>query len=746
MAVRDTHALTSGSMKSSINAGDAWGGLAAMFVALPSSIAFGIAVYTTLGADQTGRGALAGLLGAAALGIIASFFARNGAMISAPCAPAAAVLSALIVGLTAKASFGITPDSIPALIILTVFIAACLQLCFGFMGWGSVIKFIPFPVVSGYMSGVGILIALSQLPKLLGLARGIPLVEGLLHPAQWGLNALLIGSVTIAVTIYAPRLVKKVPSTILGLASGIGTYFLLAIYSPHLLDPANNSLIVGPISTDSSILDSLTRSVGILGRISFSSLAVILIPAITLSILLSIDTLKTCVVLDTITISRHNSDRVLKGVGLGNLCASLVGGIPGGGTMGPTLVNSISGGRSPRSGVLEGVLVLLVFFLLKPLIAWVPISALAGILLVIAIRMFDWDMFKLLKLPASRLDFCVILGVIVLAVTFDLIAATGAGVGFAILLFIRDQVKGSIIYHKQYLGQISSKTHRNQAERAALAAQGNEAVFCELQGNLFFGTADQMFVQLEKDLRSRKFILFDMRRVQSVDYTAMHLLKQMQLLLSRRDGTLLYCSLSSNLCKDHIFERYLQQIGISDPESGAGIFETRDSALEWLEERILREAGIKHAADEPPLELSQFDLFASLDPDSVEALAGSLRKVTIPGGQTIFRRGDSGDELFLVRKGSVKLLLPLESGAVHHLANIGRSNFFGELAFLDKGLRSAEAETKEPTDLYILSRAEFDRVFESNPGFALQVVSRLALVISERLRQADTELLVSKER
>jgi hypothetical protein len=98
------------------------------------------------------------------------------------------------------------------------------------------------------------------------------------------------------------------------------------------------------------------------------------------------------------------------------------------------------------------------------------------------------------------------------------------------------------------------------------------------------------------------------------------------------------------------------------------------------------------------------------------------------------------------RKGSVKLLLPLESGAVHHLANIGRSNFFGELAFLDQGLRSAEAQTKELTELFVLSRTDLDRLFESNPDFALQLMNRLALVISERLRQADTELLISKER
>ncbi len=726
--------------------GDFWGGLASMFVALPSSIAFGIAVYTTLDPGFAGQGAMAGILGAGALGIVASMIGRNGGLISAPCAPAAAVLTALIIGLLSNGAFAARGTDIPLLITLTIFFAALFQLFYGLIGWGRLIKFIPYPVVSGYMSGVGILIALGQLPKLLGLPSGTNLQDGFMHPEIWRIPGLSVGIVTIIVTLISPRFTTRIPATILGLLAGIATYFSLSTIYPELLLVQGNSLIIGPIETSGSFFSTISGHFYGLIHIDLISITAVLVPALTLSVLLSIDTLKTCVVLDTISISRHNSDRVLKGVGIGNLVVSFLGGIPGAGTMGPSLVNSASGGRTPRSGVYEGIFVLLVFLLLRPLIAWVPIGALAGILMVIAWRMFDRSMFHLLKLPTGRLDFVVIAGVVFLAVAFDLIVATGVGVGLAILLFIRDQVKVSIIYRKQYLNQVSSKTRRVASERAIIERDGEQGVLCELQGNLFFGTADQLFAQLEPDLRTKRFILFDLRRVQSIDYTAMHFIKQMQTLLTRRNGSLLFCSLSSALLSKNIFEHSLKDAGILDSNSDSILFGTLDDALEWIENRLLETAGVTSEPDESPVLLDEFNIFRGQDETILEELAKTIQERFYKKGDTIFAKGELGDEIFFVRRGSVRIVLPFESGAVHHLVNIGRADFFGELAFLDQGKRSANAEAKEDCELYVLSRQSFEAVVAKREKFGREVLKRLALTIAEHLRQADAELQLSKER
>lgn len=727
--------------------GDLWGGLAAMLVALPSSIAFGIQVYTILGPECAGQGAMAGLAGAAALGIVAPLCGRNGALISAPCAPSAAVLSAMIVGLLAEGSGKrLDPGAIMSLVALTALLSAALQVFYGAIGGGKLIKFIPYPVVSGYLSSVGALIALGQLPKLFGLPKGTHLLRGLTSPELWKWQGLVVGIVTIVVMATAPSITKKVPAAILGLFGGIASYFALSAFCPALLTLQANPLVIGPIQASGSFLGAVTGRARSLLELEPATLGLVLVPAVTLSALLSIDTLKTCVGLDALTRGRHNSNRELIGQGIGNLASFLAGGMPGAGAMGPTLVNVSSGGRTPRSGVMEGCFVILSLLFLSKLIAWIPIGALAGILLVIAWRMFDRHMFRLLRYPAGRLDFSVIAGVIMAALSIDLIAASGVGVGLAILLFIRDQIRGSVIRGKRYLNQVSSKNRRQAAEREILEKCGDQAVFCELQGNLFFGTTDQLFTQLEPDLRARRYLLLDMRRVQSIDFTAAHLFEQMHAQLAERGGKLLFSGMPSGVIEGRDFERYLAQMGLIREDDGVMICETRDSALEWMEERLLESAGVTRGGEERLLELKDFRLFSQFSEQYLAGLAACVREMSLQPGEKAFSQGDQGDELFLVARGSVRVMLPLEGGKRHHIATIGQGGFFGELAFLDLGVRSADVEAKVPTDLYILSRSRFNEQIRSDAAIGAHVFARLALAIAERLRHTDAELQVLEER
>ncbi len=726
--------------------GDLWGGLAAMLVALPSSIAFGVLIYSALGPEYAGRGAMAGILGAAALGLVAPLVGRTGGLVSAPCAPSAAVLAALVAGLAAgTAGPPLDPQAILPLLAATALLSALLQIAYGAAGGGRLIKFIPYPVVSGYLSGVGALIALGQFPKLLGLAREVPLAGGLLSPGAWRWEGIIVGGVTIAVMAGAARLTKRVPAAILGLAAGMGAYFALAVFHPALMRLEGNPLLIGPLETSGGLLEAVTAHLRAVAAADLASVRMVVIPALTLSVLLSIDTLKTCVVLDALTRRRHNSNRELVGQGLGNLASFAAGGVPGAGTMGPTLINVASGGRSPRAGVLEGLFVLLALLALGRLIAWVPIAALAGIMLVIAFRMVDWGVARLLRHPAGRLDFAVIAGVVLAAVTTDLITASGVGVAFAILLFIRDQVRGSVLRRKLTLAQTSSKTRRLPAEREVLRRRGAEAVFCELQGNLFFGTTDQLHTQLEPDLERARFILLDLRRVQSVDYTAAHLFDQLQSRLEERGGRLLFSGMPSALLDRRDFRAYLAQVGVVG-KGGVIVSPTLDGALEWMEERLLEGAGAAQRDEERPLEAREFDLFRGFDADALKALKSCLEERAVEEGGAVFTAGAPGDELYLVRRGGVRLLLPLEGDQRHHLATVGRGDFFGDLAFLDRGRRSADAVAKAPTDLYVLSRARFDALAQTEVPAALKMYARLALTLAQRLREADAALRELEER
>jgi len=526
-------------------ADDLWGGLAAMLVALPSAIAFGVTIFAPLGPGYAAQGALAGILGTTAIGLVAPLFGGTNRLISAPCAPAAAVLAAFAIDMSAD---GVAPGTVLLLLAIVALICALLQLGFGLIGLGRLIKYMPYPVVSGYLSGVGLVIVASQIPKLLGVVEETGIAAALAAPSTWVWQGIVVGTVTIAVMLAAPRVTNLVPAAILALAAGVATYFAIAFFEPDLRVLTGNALVVGPFGGDtSSFTEMLKARWSQAADIGRDDLKRVVMPALTLSVLLSIDTLKTCVVLDALTRSRHDSNRELVGQGLANLASTVVGGVPGAGQMGATLVNLSSGGRTRWSGVIEGLLSLLALLVLGGLVAWVPIATLAGILIVIGFRMVDWRSLHLVRSRSTVLDFAVIVAVIVVAKTVSLIAASGVGVALAILLFVREQIGGSVVRHSTHGDRLYSRQIRSEKAMAMLTEHGAHTAIFELQGSLFFGTTDQLYTALEPALKNSRFIILDLRRVQSVDVTAAHMLERIEDTLTERGALLLFSALPRRL-------------------------------------------------------------------------------------------------------------------------------------------------------------------------------------------------------
>lgn len=722
-------------------AGDIWGGLAAMLVALPSSIAYGVAVYGLLGGDYVAHGVRAGLLGAIALGIVTAIVGGAPKLISAPCAPAAAVLAALVGQMMGATPEAIAPGRILALLTLVALMSAVLQLGYGFAGGGRLIKFIPYPVVSGYLSAVGAIIFIGQLPKFLGLAHGVPLGAGLLAPSGWQLSALIVGTATIAGVLLAPRLTRTVPAPIIGLATGVAAYFALGLRQPELLSLAHNPLVIGPVGGGMALFSGLGEPWQALTGMKPGDLGALIVPALTLSVLLSVDTLKTGVVVDALTQGRHDSNRTLLAQGAGNVAAVFVGGMAGSGTMGPTLVNVESGGHSRRSGMIEGGLMLATALVLGRAIAWVPIAALAGILLVVGVRMIDWGSLQLLRQRETVLDFAVIATVVVVALTTNLIAASGAGVALAIILFLREQVHGSVIRRRVSGGHISSTQHRLPEEQAVLEQHEDELLVCELQGSLFFGTTDQLLTELEQPLRTCRFLILDLRRVQSVDFTAAHLLERFEKDLAKRDGWLLFSRVPAHLPNGRNLHDYFAKLGVVGAQRRVKLCASLDDALIWTEDRTLADHFPAGAGANAPLPLGEFDLLREFVTDQTMApFAPCVTERSYAAGDVIFKAGDPGQELFLVRRGVVRVRLPLKDGGYHNLASFGRGNFFGEMAFLTREIRSAEAVATAPTDLYVIERPRFDETSRAYPLAGVKMFARLARALALRLRHTDIEL------
>jgi len=292
-----------------------------------------------------------------------------------------------------------------------------------------------------------------------------------------------------------------------------------------------------------------------------------------------------------------------------------------------------------------------------------------------------------------------------------------------------------------------SKTHRLQEELALLKNHGEQGGLYELQGNLFFGTTDQLFTELEPDLKVRKWILLDMRRVQSMDYTAAHLFEQMHTRLKERGGELLFCGMPSALPSRQDINKYLASLGlVGDRNGGIRVFEMRDEALEWIEDRILEGAGWVPPDRAPPLSLGQIELAREMEPAVIGELMTCIRPRSVRAGERIFSAGDEGDEIYLVRSGKVRIVLPLAGGKRHHLATFSRGNFFGEMSFLDRGRRSADAEAKTDCELFVLSRKEFDAKSRADPVLGVITFARVARDLSVRLREMDREFRSLEER
>ena len=721
--------------------GDFWGGLAAMLVALPSAIAFGVIVFSPLGGSYAAQGALAGILGATVLGIIAPAFGATNRLISAPSAPAAAVLSAFVIELARE---DYSADSILFLLVLVALLCGMLQIGFGAVRLGLLIKYMPYPVVSGYLSGVGLVIIVSQIPKFLGAPKALSFWGALLEPSAWNHKAVIVGAVTVSVMILAPRVTRAVPAAILALAAGVLAYFALGLADHSLLVLAGNRLVVGPLSASGGFLAAFVGRFRAVRSVSAGELRRLLDPALTLAVLLSIDTLKTGVVLDALTRSRHNSNHELIGQGLGNIGAALAGGIPGSGQMGATLINMTSGGQTRLSGLFEGVLALLAFLLLGRVIAWVPIAALAGILIVVGFRMFDRHSLELLRSRSTILDFLVIVTVVVVAETVSLIAASAAGIGLAILLFIREQVGGSVVRRKSYGNQMFSRRARLPQEMAVLERCGNRTVIFELQGSLFFGTADQLLAAVEPELTQRTYVVLDMRRVLDVDVTAAHVLRQMEDTLAERNGYLIFCHFALHVPSGRDMEDYFKQLGVVRPEQPARIFETRDEALEWVEERILEEEHVSARA-ETLLDLREMSVLAGRKEETYAALEACMEKRSYKEGEKIFSQGDLGSELFLIRRGLVRILMPVAGKLQYHVATFGRGDFFGEIAFLRSGPRSANAAAFTDVDVFILSRQRFDSVAGEHKMLAIQLLEGISTSLAVRLHRTDRELRILQE-
>ena len=496
--------------------GDLFGGLTAGIVALPLALAFGIQAFGGIDSpDAASIGALAGLVGATMLGMFAAIFGGTPSQISGPTGPMTVVSAALVSSAWAASSGSLSA----VLISMTMAALFCgfFQILFGVIKLGKYVRYIPYPVLSGFMSGIGVIIILQQLYPLVGLKGSgsmIQLLAGFPTAVATGftLAALLLGVGTILIVTLLPLLTKKVPATLVAL-------IVMTVVSLFL--PKGSVSIIGDIPAGLPKPFFLNDNVTLAGLDWLFILKAAIIPGLTLAGLGSIDTLLTSVVADNITKTKHNSNRELIGQGIGNAVAGLFCGLPGAGATMRTVVNVRSGGRTRLSGVVHALLLLAVMLGLGSLVKYVPLSVLAGILITVGWGIIDFKGFRdLFKIP--RADAVVLIVVFLVTVFVDLLTAVGIGMVIACVLFMKrasDLVEGG--YSSQEMTNFDKESPWN--DEGGMPDTAKHSIYIQrLNGPIFFGTINK-FKQVMTDVPvDAKIVIIRMRLVSFMDQSGLY--------------------------------------------------------------------------------------------------------------------------------------------------------------------------------------------------------------------------------
>jgi SulP family sulfate permease len=391
--------------------GDILGGMTAAVIALPMALAFGVA---------SGAGAEAGLYGAILVGLFAALFGGSPTLISEPTGPMTVVFTAVIAKLIAT-----NPENGMAMAFTVVVLAGMFQIMFGLLHLGKYVTLMPYSVVSGFMSGIGVILIILQIGPLLGQASppgGVIAVLENLGQLTSGIKApeILLGVITLAILFFTPARISRILPTPL-LALVIGTLFSVIFLS------VDDIRRIGEIPSG---LPSFQMPV-----FSPEQWKIMLVDAIVLGMLGSIDALLTSVIADSLTRTQHKSDKELIGQGIGNMMSGLFGGLPGAGATMGTVVNIQTGARSALSGLVRAGILLVIVLWAAGMTAFIPLAVLAGIALKVGVNIIDWSFLR----RAHRLSIkgaLITYGVILLTVFVDLIVAVGLGLFIANVMTI----------------------------------------------------------------------------------------------------------------------------------------------------------------------------------------------------------------------------------------------------------------------------------------------------------------------
>lgn len=534
---------------------DVIAGIIVAIIALPLSIA--LALASGVGPEQ-------GIYTAIIAGFVISLLGGSHVQIAGPTAAFATIVA------------GIVAESGMDGLILATILAGAILILMGLCHFGSLIKFIPFTITTGFTSGIAVTIVIGQLKDFFGVTypKGMPVIETteklkafIKGFSTFNTDALIVGLVCLVILIVIPRFTEKIPASLIAVIAGILMVKLLPL-------KVNT---IGDLYTINSSLPTLH-----IPQIDFEMIRIALPNAFTIAILAAIESLLSCVVADGMITEQHRSDMELVAQGAGNIASALFGGIPATGAIARTAANVKNGGRTPVAGMVHAVTLLLVLMILMPYAGLIPMPTIAAILFMVAYNMCQWRTFLHLLKTAPRSDNAVLIATFLLTVLFDLVVAIEIGMLISCLLFMKRMSDETELKSWKRADEFS--TEKEAAEQNMLRHIPASISVYEITGPLFFGAADTIKQISVKD--GTRCLIIRMRSVPSVDSTAMNALSGLCDYCKKHDITLIL----SHVNKQPM--RAMEKAGLLDQIGRENFRRNINASIEYAE-AIVNEASEK---------------------------------------------------------------------------------------------------------------------------------------------------------
>jgi SulP family sulfate permease len=632
----------------------------------------------------------------------------------------AAIVTAMPVGATSQETF----LTAVAAIALTTLLAAGFFLVLGVFKLGALVRFLPYPVIGGFLAGTGWLLVRGAFSTMVEVPQDATLISVIMQPEKliYWLPGLVLALVMLLLLRRSDHFLLM-PGLVLG---GTLLFYLLAWLSgTSLAELGDQGWLLGPFPTE-GLWQPLTPSD--LAQVNWSAIASQAASMVTIFLVSSISLLLNVSGLELVTKEDMEIDRELRVSGVANLASAAVSGLIGYQQLGLSALNFKTKASSRLVGLIAAGMCAAVLLLGASALSLIPVVIVSALLLYLGLEfLYEWVVEGWFRLP--KIDYFIVIIILLVTATIGFMEAVALGLIVAVVLFVVGYSRIDVVRHELTEATYQSRVTRSHRQRQVLQQEGEQLLILELQGFIFFGTADNLLKRIRQRIEDPerplpRYVLLDFRRVTGLDSTATLSFSRMQQLAESKGIILFYAGPSAQV------RRQLEHGAAADEQQSVRFAASLEIGVEWCENQILHQAGIDVQEQPPSLSEQLSEILP--DAESLSEMLPYFEEMDVEAGYRLIQQGEPSQDLFFVQDGQVTALLDLEEGDPVRLQTMG-GGVVGEIGFYLGYERTASIIVDVPSRIYRLSRENLRRMEKENPQAAANMHRLIVHLLSERV-------------